>query len=55
MLSFVQINGVKIGKGNTAILREGNEIAFGTREPRGGIEDYRKFFILFFYRGLDSA
>ncbi|KAF8644791.1 hypothetical protein AX16_008253 [Volvariella volvacea WC 439] len=38
------INGVKIGKGHTRILREGNEIAFGTCVPQpqnGGIEDYR--------------
>ncbi|KAM6502304.1 CAMK/RAD53 protein kinase [Amanita muscaria] len=38
------INGVKIGKNNFRILREGNEIAFGTPLPQpqnGGLEDYR--------------
>ncbi|KAF8798744.1 Pkinase-domain-containing protein [Phlegmacium glaucopus] len=38
------INGEKIGKGNTRIVREGNEIAFGTSIPQpqnGGLEDYR--------------
>ncbi|KAF5385763.1 hypothetical protein D9615_002536 [Tricholomella constricta] len=38
------INGSKIGKGQTRILREGNEIAFGTSIPQpqnGGLEDYR--------------
>ncbi|RDB16782.1 putative serine/threonine-protein kinase fhkC [Hypsizygus marmoreus] len=38
------INSVKIGKNQTCILREGNEIAFGTFVPQsqaGGLEDYR--------------
>jgi len=38
------INGVKIGKNQTRILREGHEIAFGTTVPQpanGGLEDYR--------------
>lgn len=38
------INGVKIGKNQTRILREGQEIAFGTTVPQpanGGLEDYR--------------
>ncbi|KAG6375586.1 kinase-like domain-containing protein [Boletus reticuloceps] len=40
-LSF-QINGIKIGKDKTAILKEGNEIAFGTATPQpGSVEDYR--------------
>jgi ser/thr/tyr protein kinase RAD53 len=36
---------VKIGKNHWRILREGNEIAFGTSVPQsqnGGLEDYRK-------------
>ena len=37
-----QINGTKIGKGMTAILREGNEIGFGAWAPHHGGEDYRK-------------
>ena len=40
-----QINGVKIGKNQTRILREGQEIAFGTTVPQpanGGLEDYRE-------------
>ncbi|KAF8444907.1 kinase-like domain-containing protein [Boletus edulis BED1] len=36
------INGIKIGKDKTAILKEGNEIAFGTATPQpGSVEDYR--------------
>ncbi|KAF8161058.1 kinase-like domain-containing protein [Crassisporium funariophilum] len=38
------INGERIGKGATRIVREGNEIAFGTSVPQpqnGGLEDYR--------------
>ncbi|KIJ68026.1 hypothetical protein HYDPIDRAFT_165764 [Hydnomerulius pinastri MD-312] len=36
------INGVRIGKGSSAILKEGNEIAFGTPQPQpGSLEDYR--------------
>ncbi|KDR75942.1 hypothetical protein GALMADRAFT_68135 [Galerina marginata CBS 339.88] len=38
------INGEKIGKNQTRILREGNEIAFGTSIPQphnAGLEDYR--------------
>ncbi|KAL4073772.1 kinase-like domain-containing protein [Scleroderma yunnanense] len=36
------INGVRIGKDKTAILKEGNEIAFGTPQPQpGSLEDYR--------------
>jgi hypothetical protein len=44
-ISRSQINGKKIGKGCTQLLREGNEIAFGTPHPQpqnGGIEDYRE-------------
>ncbi|KAF4597866.1 hypothetical protein EYR38_006258 [Pleurotus pulmonarius] len=47
------INGVKIGRGNTKILREGSELAFGTCTPQivnGGIEDYR-----FVYRHLAAG
>jgi hypothetical protein len=43
--SIPQINGVKIGKGITKLLREGNEIAFGSFHPQpqnNGIEDYRE-------------
>ncbi|KAI0646003.1 kinase-like domain-containing protein [Trametes meyenii] len=38
------INGEKIGKGQSRLLREGNEIAFGTCTPQpkeGGVHDYR--------------
>ncbi|KAG1889963.1 kinase-like domain-containing protein [Suillus subluteus] len=36
------INGVKIGKDKTAVLKEGNEIAFGSPHPLpGDLEDYR--------------
>ncbi|TBU44526.1 Pkinase-domain-containing protein [Dichomitus squalens] len=38
------INGERIGKGKVKILRDGNEIAFGTSAPQpanGGLEDYR--------------
>ncbi|KAF9461264.1 kinase-like domain-containing protein [Collybia nuda] len=38
------INGARIGKNQTRILREGNEIAFGTSVPQphnNGLEDYR--------------
>ncbi|TFK74274.1 Pkinase-domain-containing protein [Pluteus cervinus] len=41
------INGTKIGKGLTGILRHGNEIAFGTSTPQpqnDGLEDYRFIF-----------
>ncbi|KAI0784623.1 kinase-like domain-containing protein [Abortiporus biennis] len=44
------INGDKIGKKRVAVLKEGNEIAFGTPQPQpanGGREDYR-----FVYRHL---
>ncbi|GLB37085.1 putative forkhead associated domain containing protein [Lyophyllum shimeji] len=47
------INGSKIGRGQTRILREGNEIAFGTSVPQphnGGLEDYR-----FIYRHIASG
>lgn len=38
----IQINGVLIGKGKTAILKEGNEVAFGTPNAQpGSLEDYR--------------
>jgi serine/threonine/tyrosine protein kinase RAD53 len=43
-----QINGEKIGKHRTGILREGNEVAFGTCLPQpqnGGLEDYREFIL----------
>ena len=40
----IQINGDRIGKGRYAVLKEGNEIAFGTPQPQlGNGEDYRKF------------
>ncbi|KAG1739300.1 kinase-like domain-containing protein [Suillus lakei] len=36
------INGAKIGKDKTAVLKEGNEIAFGSPHPQPGeLEDYR--------------
>ncbi|KAG2154460.1 kinase-like domain-containing protein [Suillus bovinus] len=36
------INGVKIGRDKTAVLKEGNEIAFGSPHPQPGeLEDYR--------------
>ncbi|KAG1812212.1 kinase-like domain-containing protein [Suillus subaureus] len=36
------INGVKIGKDKTAVLKEGNEIAFGSPHAQpGDLEDYR--------------
>ncbi|GJE90075.1 forkhead associated domain and Pkinase domain-containing protein [Phanerochaete sordida] len=42
------VNGEKIGKGRYAVLKEGNEIAFGTHQPNPGTaEDYR-----FIYRHL---
>ncbi|KAJ2918044.1 hypothetical protein MD484_g2375, partial [Candolleomyces efflorescens] len=43
------INGQKVGRGQTRILREGNEIAFGTpaAQPQAPFEDYR-----FIYRHL---
>ncbi|KAI0930029.1 hypothetical protein AcV5_006838 [Taiwanofungus camphoratus] len=47
------INGEKIGKGRHALLREGNEIAFGTAQPQpgnGGLEDYR-----FVYRHMAAG
>ncbi|KIP06125.1 hypothetical protein PHLGIDRAFT_107386 [Phlebiopsis gigantea 11061_1 CR5-6] len=44
------INGEKIGKGRYGVLREGNEIAFGTPHPQPGFEDYR-----FIYRHLAAG
>ncbi|EKM54866.1 uncharacterized protein PHACADRAFT_259022 [Phanerochaete carnosa HHB-10118-sp] len=45
------INGEKIGKGRFSILKEGNEIAFGTYQPNPGTaEDYR-----FIYRHLAAG
>ncbi|KAI0088050.1 kinase-like domain-containing protein [Irpex rosettiformis] len=45
------INGEKIGKGRFGVLREGNEIAFGTPQPQpGSTEDYR-----FIYRHLAAG
>lgn len=44
-LTVPQINGVKIGKGQSRIIRDGNEVAFGTPTPQtqnGGQEDYRE-------------
>ncbi|RPD54428.1 kinase-like protein [Lentinus tigrinus ALCF2SS1-7] len=41
------INGEKIGKGKCKVLRDGNEVAFGTCMPQpasGGLEDYRFVF-----------
>jgi serine/threonine/tyrosine protein kinase RAD53 len=41
----LQINGAKIGKDKTAVLKEGNEIAFGSPHPQpGDLEDYRELF-----------
>jgi hypothetical protein len=43
-LHSIKINGARIGKNQTRILREGNEIAFGTSVPQhhnSGLEDYR--------------
>jgi hypothetical protein len=37
----VQINSVKIGKDKTAVLKEGNEIAFGSPLAQTDCEDYR--------------
>ena len=40
-----KINGQKIGRGKCKVLRDGNEIAFGTAAPQGangGFEDYRE-------------
>lgn len=34
LLISPQINGVKVGKGSTRVLREGNEIAFGSPTPQ---------------------
>ncbi|KAG6818090.1 hypothetical protein H0H92_002882, partial [Tricholoma furcatifolium] len=40
-LTLDQINGVKIGRGLTRVLREGDEIAFGSPVPQAGsLEDY---------------
>ncbi|KAF9566802.1 Pkinase-domain-containing protein [Agrocybe pediades] len=47
------VNGEKLGKNQTRILRDGNEIAFGTAVPQshnGGLEDYR-----FIYRHTASG
>lgn len=45
------INGEKIGKGRYAVLKEGNEIAFGTPQPNpGAADDYR-----FIYRHLAAG
>ncbi|KAG5642826.1 hypothetical protein DXG03_002057 [Asterophora parasitica] len=44
VLPGFKINGSKVGRGQTRILREGNEIAFGTSVPQHhneGLEDYR--------------
>src|ERR1700691_3742176 len=43
---YLQVNGEKVGKGRTRIIRDGNEIAFGTPQPQpqnDGAEDYRGF------------
>ncbi|EKM80931.1 hypothetical protein AGABI1DRAFT_37595 [Agaricus bisporus var. burnettii JB137-S8] len=41
------INGVKVGKGSTRVLREGNEIAFGSPTPQtDDKQDYRFIFRL---------
>ncbi|KAK7448870.1 hypothetical protein VKT23_013601 [Stygiomarasmius scandens] len=44
------VNGHKVGKGNTRILREGNEVAFGTLQSAKADEDYR-----FIFRHLGSG
>ncbi|KAG6862270.1 hypothetical protein C0995_002201 [Termitomyces sp. Mi166 len=50
-LRLGQINGSKIGRGQTRVLREGNEIAFGTHlAQNGSLEDYR-----FIYRHTASG
>jgi ser/thr/tyr protein kinase RAD53 len=42
MMTHLQINNTKIGKDQTAVLKEGNEIAFGSPHAQpGDIEDYR--------------
>ena len=46
--SHTQINGVRINKGQSAILRDGNEIAFGSpMQQQNPVDDYR-----FIYRHL---
>ena len=43
-----KINGQKIGRGKCKVLRDGNEIAFGTAAPQGangGFEDYREYLL----------
>lgn len=53
LISHPQINGEKIGKGHHALLREGNEIAFGQLKPsgeNGGMQDYR-----FIYRHMAAG
>lgn len=49
-----QINGIKIGRDKTAILKEGNEIAFGTATPQpGSVEDYRMSLFIQLSRTFD--
>ncbi|KAG6900544.1 hypothetical protein C0993_009121 [Termitomyces sp. T159_Od127] len=51
VLPGAKINGGKIGRGQTRVLREGNEIAFGTCIPQpGSLQDYR-----FIYRHTASG
>jgi hypothetical protein len=37
--SLVQVNGTRVGKGRAALLRDGNELAFGSKDPPGAGED----------------
>ena len=44
--SITQLNGVKLGRGNTKSLRDGNEVAFGhCVEQANAEEDYRVYYI----------
>jgi hypothetical protein len=41
MRAVLQINGDKIGKGKTMVLRNGNEIAFGSTSGNEPNDDFR--------------
>lgn len=46
--SRTQINQQRIGKGMSQLLRDGNEISFGSWQPQHGpaaVEDYRMFLL----------
>jgi ser/thr/tyr protein kinase RAD53 len=50
ILTYIQINGARVPKGQSRILRDGNEIAFGSPVPQqNSVEDYR-----YIYRHLAS-